>query len=117
MVSNLSSARPSFPQTVTLLLENLASGDISASILEFPQFRVEAASQEEAIAQLKRRFLERIEHIETLSWDIPVKESAPAWLKHAGVFQNDPDFEAISEELRTERETDDASEVDPTYYE
>ena len=91
-----SHTRPFFPQTVTLLLENLASGNVSASILEFPQCRVEAASREQAIAQLKRRFLERIEHIETFSWDIPVREDAPAWLKYAGMFQDDPDFEAMA---------------------
>ena len=102
---------------MTLLLENLASGNVVASILEFPQFRIEATSQKQAIAQLKHRFLERIEHIETLSWDISDTGNSPAWLKYAGVFQDDPEFEAIAEELRTEREIAAAAEVDPAYYE
>lgn len=46
-----------------------------------------------------------------------MREDAPAWLKYAGMFQDDPDFEAIAEELRAERETGDVSEIDPAWYE
>jgi hypothetical protein len=40
----------------------------------------------------------------------------PAWMKFAGVFENDADFAEIMDELRAERESDDDSEVDPAVY-
>lgn len=101
---------------VTLLLETLANGQFAASVLEFPSCRVEAETREEAITQIQTTFLERLKHIEAISWDVPVQHSEPAWMKFAGVFKDDPDFEEVMESLRAERTRDDDSEVDPSYY-
>jgi tetrahydromethanopterin S-methyltransferase subunit B len=38
------------------------------------------------------------------------------WMKYAGVFKNDVDFLEIMQEIRAERDLDDESEVDPSYY-
>lgn len=106
----------SFPVKVTLLLEKLASGKVAASIVEFPQCRVEELSRERAIETLKAAFLERIANMEALTWEVPATEAHPDWLKFAGIFCDDPDFRAIMEGLRIERQSDDESEVDPSYY-
>lgn len=111
-------AQSQFPlhPTVTLLLETLTSGQFAASILEFPYFRVEAETREAAIAQLQATFLERLQRIEALSWNIPVSASEPSWMQFAGVFRGDPDFTAIMDTIRAERTSDDDSEVAPSYY-
>lgn len=114
MVTNHSEANVKLPIKVTLLLENLASGNIAASIFEFPQCRVEAPSRDQAIKQIKTAFLERLTKIEALPWD--VSAPSPAWLKFAGVFRDDPDFRAITALLQAERNADDKAEVDPSYY-
>lgn len=114
MVTNSPQASAEFPLKVTLLLETLASGNILASIFEFPQCRVEAPNRERAITQLKTTFLERLSKIEVLAWDVPAP--APAWLKFAGIFQDDPDFYSIISSLQAERSADDDTEVDPSYY-
>jgi hypothetical protein len=101
---------------VTLLLETLASGKIVASIFEFPSCRVEAADRQTAIAQLQAIFLERLQHIEAIAWSVPVLVTEPTWLKFAGVFQDDSEFQSIMQQIRAERESDDDSEVDPSYY-
>lgn len=44
---------------VTLLLETLTSGQFAASISEFPTYRVEAQTREEAITKIQTTFLER----------------------------------------------------------
>jgi hypothetical protein len=44
------------------------------------------------------------------------QQAEPAWMKFAGVFENDADFAEIMDELRAEREPDDESEVDPAVY-
>jgi predicted RNase H-like HicB family nuclease len=109
---------------VTLLLETLASGQVAASVLEFPNCQVKAETREAAIAQIQATFLERLKNIEAISWNIPIQSnvvgvaslSEPTWMKFAGVFQDDSDFAAIMESIRAERTSDDDSEVDPSYY-
>lgn len=101
---------------VTLILETLASGKIAASVLEFPNCRVEAQARETAISQLQAIFLERLQHIEAIAWSVPVVASKPAWLQFAGIFRDDPDFLEIMDAIRAERTSDDDSEIEPSYY-
>ncbi|WP_034937289.1 hypothetical protein [Gloeocapsa sp. PCC 73106] len=101
---------------VTLLVETLPSGKVAASIFEFPSCRVEAETRETALSQIRAIFLERLQHIEAISWIVPVPASKPPWMKFAGVFKDDPDFQEIMEVIRAERTSDDDSEVDPSYY-
>jgi hypothetical protein len=117
MIANLNfRSNTASPLKVTLLIETLMSGQIAASIAEFPTFRVEAETQESAVQQLQMNFLERAKHIETIAWEVPLDSVEPAWMKYAGVFKDDPDFLEIMEEMRAERTSDDDSEVDPSYY-
>jgi hypothetical protein len=101
---------------VTLLLETLTTGKIAASVFEFPSCRVEADNRDNAIAQLKKNFLERFQQIEAIPWDVPVDDLAPDWMQFAGVFKDDLDFQAIMDTIRNERLSEDDTEVDPSYY-
>jgi hypothetical protein len=113
---DLSPSNPFTNLKVTLLLEALTSGQVAASILEFPDCRVKAETREAAIAQIQATFLERLKNIEAISWNVPIQTSEPSWIKFAGVFKDDADFAAIMESIRAERTSDDDSEVDPSYY-
>lgn len=101
---------------VTLLLESLTSGEVAASVREFPDCQVKAKTREAAIAQIQASFLERLKNIEAISWNVPIQTSEPSWMKFAGVFKDDADFAAIMESIRAERTSEDDSEVDPSYY-
>lgn len=101
---------------VTLLLESLTSGEVAASVREFPDSQVKAETPEAAIAQIKATFLERLKIIEAISGNVAIQASEPTWMKFAGVFKDDSDFVAIMESIRAERTSDDESEVDPSYY-
>ena len=114
---------------VTLGIETQASGIISASVMEFPDCHVEARTREEAISQVQAAFLERLAHIETISWNVPLSADQSSlnlnasshqpdspWVKFAGIFENDPDFAKIAADLRAEREIEDDTEIDPSVY-
>jgi predicted RNase H-like HicB family nuclease len=109
---------------VTLRLEVQASGAVVAAVVEFPECRVEAATREEAIEGVQAALLERLVHVETIFWDVPIEQnlngvgrrSVSPWIKFAGMFQDDPDFAAIAANIRAEREVEDDSEVDPSVY-
>lgn len=112
----LSQSNPSTNLKVTLLIESLTSEQVAASIREFPDCRVKAATREEAIAQIQANFLARLKNMEAISWEVPTPEQEPTWMKFAGVFKDDADFAAIMESIHAERSSDDDSEVDPSYY-
>jgi hypothetical protein len=40
----------------------------------------------------------------------------PTWMKYAGVFKDDVVSLEIMQEIRAEKDADDESEVDPSYY-
>jgi predicted RNase H-like HicB family nuclease len=113
---NVPQFQPSPNLKVTIILENLTTGHVAASVFELPDCRVEAQTREEAITQIKAAFLERLKHIETISWDVPVQALEPAWIKFAGVFKDDSDFQKIMQTIQSERNSNDESEVDPSYY-
>jgi hypothetical protein len=107
---------------VTLMLEPQASGRFVASAVEFPAFRIEAATEAEAIGQLQQSLSEYVAHTKVMPWVIPVQPiddavvTKPAWTKFVGIFEDDADFAAIVDAMRAERESNDESEIDPAYY-
>lgn len=113
---NRSLTKPSTNMKVTLLVETIQPGKVTASVLEFPDSRIEAETRESAISQLQANFTERLKRLEAISWDIPVNASNSTGMEFVGIFQDDPDFQAISRDLFAERASEDDSEVDPSYY-
>jgi predicted RNase H-like HicB family nuclease len=114
---------------VTLGIETRESGMISASVMEFPDCHVEAATREEAISKVQAALLDRLAHIETIPWNVPLStdpsslnlngsshQTISPWVKFAGIFENDSDFAKIAAEIRAEREIEDDTEVDPSVY-
>ncbi len=115
MILNTASVKPSSLK-MTLVLETLASGNVAASILEFPQHRVESNNREEAIALIRADATALLDRIELLPLDHDLEYSQNPWIKYAGMFKGDPDFAEIAAAIRAERESDDETEVDPSVY-
>jgi len=116
---NLAVPKRSSSIQMTLILETLASGNVAASILEFPSCRVEAGSREVAIEQIRQDAAEVFKRVEVLPMNIAgeaIEQAENPWVKFAGMFENDPDWAEIAAAIRAERESDDDSEVDPSVY-
>lgn len=110
------------PQTanlkVNILLENKNNGVI-ASALEFPSYRVEAATREQALKTLQQLLATHLKDAEIIPVEIEVSKAETSenpWIKFAGVFRDDPDFAEIVEAIRAERQSTDDSEVDSSLY-
>ena len=104
---------------ITMLLQILESGEIAASVLEFPNLRVEAATKAEAIAALDTLLSDRLKNTDIVSLELSIpisSDSQSPWSKLFGLFKDDPDFTEISASIRAERDIDDDSEVDPSVY-
>ncbi len=94
---------------VTLMLEPQASGRFVASAVEFPAFRIEAATEAEAIGQLQQSLSEHVAHTKVMPWVIPVPPiddaaAPPAWAKFAGIFRDNPMFDEVMESIQADRD-------------
>ncbi|MBD2454912.1 hypothetical protein H6G80_12550 [Nostoc sp. FACHB-87] len=107
MVINLSSAYLSQSGNLNLhiLLERSDAGNFIASVLEFPNTRIEAPTQEQAVQELKKLLSTRLEKTEIIPVEISLNQSEVenSWMKFAGVFKDDTDFTEIADSLRAER--------------
>ncbi|OCR01244.1 hypothetical protein BCD67_25610 [Oscillatoriales cyanobacterium USR001] len=65
------------------------------------------------LADMKRN-LDHNTSVKPLSSHVQALE--PAWMQFAGVFKDDPDFQEIMDGISAERNSDDDSEIDPSYY-
>jgi hypothetical protein len=113
----------------SIILEQRVDGTAVASVLEMPYWRVEAATKEQALTDVRQMLSDRLQHIEIIpaatqpvqpenldSIVDRVEASKRAWLKFAGIFENDPYFDQIMGVIQAERNSDDDSEVDPAVY-
>jgi hypothetical protein len=101
-----------------LLLEQAQDGSAIATVLELPDCRIEAPTNEQAIAQLRSLVTHRLVNAQVLPLDIPMpiaEETENPWMKYAGVFKDDPYFSKIVEAMQAERreEDDEMDEVLP----
>lgn len=103
---------------LTLLVKSLESGQFEASVLEIPSYRVKAGSKELALDELKTTVLQQFQDAEALIWQLPIKptEENPAWLKFAGIFENNADFAEIVKEIQAAREALGDEEIDESEY-
>jgi hypothetical protein len=74
--------------------------------LENRQLETRVTALEAELGQVKK-LLSSFPQIETVD---------PTWMKYAGMFKDDVDFLEVMQEIRAERDSDDESEVDPSYY-
>lgn len=96
--------------SLQILLEQQPDGQIRASIPALPNCSVNSATREAAITAIQQLLSERLTTLEILEVDLnPQQESEKPWMKFAGVFKDDPDFAAIVQSLREEREIEDNS--------
>jgi hypothetical protein len=100
---------------LTMLVKILDSGQVEASVLEFPGCRIEASSREIAIDQLRTTLIDRLQDTELLAFEIPVNRANP-WMKLFGLFKDDPYFDDVVNIMQAERDALGDEEIDPAYY-
>ncbi|MBW4572480.1 MAG: hypothetical protein KME31_32200 [Tolypothrix carrinoi HA7290-LM1] len=100
---------------VNILLETREDGSAIASVLELPQYHVEAATREQALLMLKQLLVQRMDKVEVIPMEIKLpqtEQSQRPWMKFAGVFKDDPDFDAVQQYIQKYRQELDAADSD-----
>jgi predicted RNase H-like HicB family nuclease len=85
-------------------------GQYTAQVLSLPAICATAATEEEAIAQVRRVLAEWLATARWVQIDVPVPTAGHPLLKFAGHAKEDPDFEEYLEEIRRYRQEVDERE-------
>ena len=97
----------SAPQSLTLnvMLERTETGQSVASVLELPGYWVEAATEEQAIAELRQLVISRLTKAKIVPLELPLEQPhhPNPWTEFIGMFEGDIEFATLAAELRAER--------------
>ncbi|MGB8698610.1 MAG: hypothetical protein WCD18_04270 [Thermosynechococcaceae cyanobacterium] len=94
-----------------ILLEHSNQGNAIATVLELPNCRAEAPTREQALEELKKQVVARLENAEILSLEVqnaPIQKPENPWMKFAGAFKDDPHFDEFQQSIQDYRKEVDA---------
>lgn len=91
-----------------ILVENADDGSTIATVLEVPNLQTSDTTRQGAVEKAKQLLQKRLAKAEIVQISLMTGSSSSEnpLLKFAGVFQDDPDFEDIMNNLRVERGSD-----------
>jgi len=99
-----------------VLIEKTGEAGYTARVLARPDCVVQAATREEALQQLRTELLFRLAKADIVSLEFTPEEVNNPWLKFAGMWKDDPDFDEFQAEIaRNRRELD--AELSPWLFE
>jgi hypothetical protein len=90
---------------LTIRVETTIDGRIIATSVDLPDLQSQAATKEEALADLETKIRARLvtTEIVTLQWELTPKSNP--WLEIAGKYAADPEFDRMLAHIATERES------------
>ena len=92
-----------------VVVEQESDGTWLAQVFGWSECRTQTLNCEDAIEQLQRVLNERLSKAEILYYNAPVSPAEHPWMKDAGIYENDPLFEEVLEDIREYRRELDAS--------
>jgi hypothetical protein len=96
----------------TISVEQQANGQWLAQVLGWADCQAEAVSREAAIVQIKQTLNDRLTRMDVVFIDLPTPQTEDPWMKHAGMFQGEPLFDEVLEEIATYRRELDADRAE-----
>lgn len=97
-----SPAKSSPKLTYDVLIEPEKDGGFSAAVIGLPNCRATGATKEEALTRLGQLLTARLQEAEIVSLEIEPSTEHP-WMKFAGKYKDDPQFEQMLEYIEANR--------------
>jgi hypothetical protein len=91
-----------------IAVEQQPNGQWLAQVLGWADCQAQATSREAAIANIKQTLNDRLTRMDVVFIDLPTPQAEDPWMKHAGMFQDEPLFDQVLEEIATDRRELDA---------
>ncbi len=98
--------------TYNAIVEDSESDGFTATILGWPGCSGAGATREEALAKLRKSIRDRLSKAEIVPIEVDVPEDAHPWMRFAGMFQNDPLFDKVVEDIESYRREIDAEALE-----
>jgi predicted RNase H-like HicB family nuclease len=89
--------------TYDVLLTKTADNQYVARAMLLPGVAASGTSEAEAIDRLRAELLNLLANSRIVKIDLPAPGNANPWLQSAGIFRDDPTWEAFQAELATYR--------------
>jgi predicted RNase H-like HicB family nuclease len=103
-LSLLTTSHQSFPTKVyDVLIEQDSDDKIIATVLSMPECKASGVTEEEALNNLRSRLKTRLANAKIVSMKIEYSEENNPWLKLAGKYKDDSQFEAMLEYIEADR--------------
>lgn len=95
--------------TYSVLVEENGADSFRATALGLPECRVVAITREQALVKLRAALAELLSKAEIVEVEIPQRASQTehSWKKFAGMFENEPLFDEVLENIEAQRREDD----------
>ncbi|MEQ8998613.1 MAG: type II toxin-antitoxin system HicB family antitoxin [Coleofasciculus sp. B1-GNL1-01] len=105
---------PSTKHRYEVLIENQVEGGVSATVLGWHDCQARGSTKAEALEQLRKLLTARLQNTEIVSLEIDLPKPEHPWMKFAGMFKDDPDFEDVLADIAAYRHDLDREQGD--YY-
>lgn len=87
-----------------VLIEQKGQDKVTATVLGWQECQTEAATKEEALTKLRQILTTRLQQTEIVSLEIELPQSEHPWMKFARMYQNNPLFPEVLEEIQAYRQ-------------
>ncbi|MEH2003390.1 MAG: hypothetical protein V7L00_32565 [Nostoc sp.] len=94
--------------TYDVLIENQADGTVKATLLGLPDCQGLGNTETEAIEQLSQSLQTRLETAKIVTLEIEAPKVENPWMKFAGMFKDDPQFDEMLAYIEADRRELDA---------
>ncbi len=96
--------------TYSILVEENDSDSFQAIALGLPECRVVATTRKQALAELRAVLAKRLSKAEIIEVEIPKSalQAEHSWKRFAGMFEDEPLFDEVLEEIEAHRREVDA---------
>ncbi len=94
--------------THPVFIEKDQGDAVKATVIGWPGLSVSAATRGEALAKLQELLRKRLAEGEIVQLDVELSEAEHPWLESAGIFENNPLFDEVLEEMDAYRREIDA---------
>ncbi|MCC5663524.1 hypothetical protein LC653_06135 [Nostoc sp. CHAB 5784] len=91
-----------------VLIENQADGTVKATLLGLPDCQGLGNTETEAIEKLSQSLQNRLESAKIVTLEIEAPKAENPWMKFAGMFKDDPQFDEMLAHIEADRRELDA---------
>lgn len=103
-------------QHYDVLVEKNGEQGYTAQVLAWPTCTAQAATREEALQQVRMQLLDRLAKAEIVTLSLTAEEINNPWIRFAGMWKDNPDFDEFQAAIQQHRRELDA-ELAPWLFE